>query len=182
MKRILSLALFLSFSFQAAAQFKINQETSNMYIDGTSSLHDWTETVETINGSFNGTTEGNTLKAINSLSITIPVESIKSGKSGMDKNTYKALKSDKHPNIKFILKSQRIEGNNTYLKGNLTVAGTTKPVEVKAVYKLHGSELKLEGKYDMKMTSFNVEPPTALMGTIKTGDEITIRFNLVLNK
>jgi hypothetical protein len=32
------------------------------------------------------------------------------------------------------------------------------------------------------MTDFKIDPPTALMGTMKTGDEITISFNVKLAK
>ncbi len=32
------------------------------------------------------------------------------------------------------------------------------------------------------MTDFDVKPPTALMGTIKTGDEITIVLNTTFAK
>ena len=38
------------------------------------------------------------------------------------------------------------------------------------------------GSYIMKMTDFGVDPPTAVFGTIKTGDEITIDYNLQLKK
>jgi hypothetical protein len=38
------------------------------------------------------------------------------------------------------------------------------------------------GKKTIKMTEFEVEPPTALLGTIKTGDEVTISFNSKFNK
>lgn len=32
------------------------------------------------------------------------------------------------------------------------------------------------------MTDFNVTPPKALMGTITTGNDITVKFNTVFNK
>jgi len=32
------------------------------------------------------------------------------------------------------------------------------------------------------MTHYGVEPPTALMGTIKTGEEVTINFNFQVNQ
>jgi hypothetical protein len=34
----------------------------------------------------------------------------------------------------------------------------------------------------MKMTSFKVDPPTAMWGVIKSGDDITVNFTLVLKK
>jgi hypothetical protein len=31
------------------------------------------------------------------------------------------------------------------------------------------------------MTEFNMEPPKAMMGTIKAGDEVTINFNIIFS-
>ena len=42
---------------------------------------------------------------ITSLTINLPVESIKSEKSSMDKVAYKTLKTDKFKTIKYVLKS-----------------------------------------------------------------------------
>jgi polyisoprenoid-binding protein YceI len=181
-KYSLIFGLLFSFCFSANAQYKLNANTSNMYIDGTSSLHDWTETVEEMSGSINAEIANNAIAKVKMLSISIPVSSIKSGKSGMDKNTYAALNSKEYPNIKFALKSYSKDGNALTLKGNLTISGTTKPVVVKAVYEVKPNSLEVEGKHTFKMSEFGVEPPTAMMGTIKTGDEITIRFNLVFDK
>jgi hypothetical protein len=63
-----------------------------MFVDGTSSLHDWTETVEQMTGNLDAEISGATISKITSARVTIPVKSIKSGKGGMDDNTYKALK------------------------------------------------------------------------------------------
>lgn len=153
-----------------------------MYIDGTSSLHDWTETVEEMSGSMNVELEGNTISKVKMLTMTIPVSSIKSGKSGMDKNTYNALNFVDYPNIKFALKSYAKAENSLTLTGNLTISGTTKLVKIKSMYEVKSNSLEVEGKHTFKMTDFGVKPPTAMMGTIKTGDEITIRFNLVFDK
>ncbi len=35
------------------------------------------------------------------------------------------------------------------------------------------------GSLDLKMTDFDVEPPTALFGLVKARNEITIRFHLI---
>jgi hypothetical protein len=40
--------------------------------------------------------------------------------------------------------------------------------------------MQISGSKKLKMTEFDMVPPTALMGTIKTGDEVTVTFNLNL--
>ena len=38
--------------------------------------------------------------------------------------------------------------------------------------------INIKGEKTLKMSDFDVKPPTALLGTLKTGNDITIKFNL----
>ena len=103
----------------------------------------------------------------------------------MDNNTYKAMNIDKFPNISFVLTSSTVTptGNNTYQLhcfGKLSIAGTTKETDLIATGKYNPSDksLTVTGIKAMKMTDYNVKPPTVMMGTIKTGDPINIAYNL----
>lgn len=176
---ILGLLLSANIGF---AQYQLDNNLSSIYIDGTSTLHDWTSTVEEMSGTLNAELEGNKLAKLRSINVSIPVKSIKSGKSGMDKNTYNALEESSHPSIKFKLKTYSIGETELTLNGELTIAGTTKMVKIKTPYEMKENTIEIEGKHTMKMTDFNIEPPTAVMGTIKTGDEIVVRYNLVFNQ
>lgn len=82
-------------------KYVINNKASEMTIDGTSSIHDWTSVVETIEGSVKIESDGGVIISLTDLNISVPVKSIKSGKNGMDKNTYKAMKETQNPNILF---------------------------------------------------------------------------------
>ena len=183
MKLLATITLTFLLSWSLSAQFSINNGLSSIEIDGTSNVHDWTEVVETIKGSADATFSGNDLTNLSSLEITIPVKSIKSGKSTMDKNTYKAMDANKYPDVNFNLKSASISGNKVLCTGNLTIAGKTQSVTVTTTYKVVPAkkQLILSGSYKMKMTSFGIDPPTAMLGAMTTGDDLTIRFNLVLN-
>ena len=110
------------------------------------------------------------------------VHSIKSTEgSMMDKNTYKALKADEHPQITFALitpiKAVPPGTHTIAAKVNLTIAGVTKAVDmsVTSVAAAHGN-IEFEGSKAIKMTDYGIKPPVALFGTMKTGDEITIHF------
>lgn len=180
-KFILAL-LFLFIGFAVQAQYKMSNELSAIYIDGTSSLHDWTSTVETMSGSLNVEHDGKSISKVTGVSATIPVKSIKSGKGGMDDNTYKALKEKSHPNISYKLKSYGVKGDVIHLTGSLTIAGVTKEVKFQTTYKIEGDKITFKGSHTFNMTDFNVDPPTAVMGTIKTGDSVTIRLEIVFEK
>ena len=45
--------------------------------------------------------------------------------------------------------------------------------------KLSDGSVQFIGSVTFNMTNFNIDPPTAVMGTIKTGDEITIKFQVI---
>jgi polyisoprenoid-binding protein YceI len=62
-------------------------------------------------------------------------------------------------------------------KGNLTIAGNQKSISFPVTATVTANGIVFKGTTSFKMTSFGVTPPKALLGTIKTGDEITIEFN-----
>jgi polyisoprenoid-binding protein YceI len=121
-----------------------------------------------------------------SIQFSIPVKSLKSGKSKMDKNTYEALKEDKHKEINFISSeviSSKALSNNTYevvLKGNLSIAGTTKNVQLPV--NINTATSKITAVYNLNMIDFNIDPPTAVFGTIKTGESVSIHFTINIIK
>ncbi len=183
MKPISQLVIAFLFSLTVSAQYLINNEYSTMEIHGTSNVHDWTEVVETLKGSVDASFKGNELVKIEKLNLTVPVKSIKSGKSTMDKNTYNAMNADKYPNITFKLRSASISGDKVLCTGSLTVAGETKDITVACTYSVEPSKKRfiLNGSYKMKMTTFGIDPPTAMLGAMRTGDDLTIKFSLVIN-
>ncbi len=163
-----------------------NQKNFSMTIQGTSSLHDWESSVEKVETKGSYTIENNALTDVSSVVLKIPVTSIKSTKGKtMDNKTFEAFEYLKHPNITFTLKTKKISAVNAKidLTGNLTMAGVTNPVELPVEYKvLPNGDLQIKGSKKIKMTSFNMKPPTAVLGTIKVGDEVVIVFDLTLTK
>lgn len=174
--------IFASWAANAQATYQIT-DASKMVIKGTSSLHDWESDVTKLQGQAEVRLQGQQ-PSFQNLNLTVPVKSIKSGKSSMDKNTYEALEEDQHPTIQFSLNEiESISNGKIKATGDLTIAGQTKPVTLNADYQLQGQDqISLQGSYALRMTEYDIDPPTAVFGTIKTGDEITIDYNLHLHK
>jgi polyisoprenoid-binding protein YceI len=170
-------ALFTISIVSAQKTFTV-QKDNTLKISGTSSLHDWDMTSSTATGRMVGTFENQSLQSIQSLSVEMQAESLKSGKSGMDKNAYKALKTSQFKSVKFDLKSAKKEGNTWTLNGTFQIAGVSKNVNIKAKESVNGGEIILEGSYDFKLTDYDITPPTALMGTVKTGDAVKVTFKI----
>ena len=184
---IISIVFLLSIPLKSfSQQFQLNNPSSDLKIYGTSSLHDWHEEVEEQKGSISIDNSDNL--TISALKLEIMSESLKSGKRGMDKNTYKALKTDTYKTITFQLNEvksiTKISDQNYKVEvyGNLTITGVTKKIQLNFELSLSDKSIKLKGEKSFKMTDYNIDPPTALLGTITTGDEVTIKFNTVFNK
>jgi polyisoprenoid-binding protein YceI len=172
--------LLLATSSYGQTNYKQSGATT-ITIAGTSTMHDWTMTSQSAN--FNASFEVNadgTPSALNSVTFSMLAESLKSKENAMDKNAYKSLKTDKYKEITFQLSSAKISGKTITCTGNLTIAGTTKPIDVDVVYELKNGNLAFKGSKKIKMTDFKVEPPTFMFGAIKTGDEITISLDVTL--
>ncbi len=203
-----SRTLFLSFSLvvlfslsnlfaQADSKADYNIiNSSTLTIKGTSTLHDWKVDAKIINGNLtidNGSSETSVVANLGDLSamkVVIPVKGLKSGESGMDDKMDDALKADDHPAITYALnkvdsvvyndKSKDEFTINTY--GTLTIAGVSKNIEMKVNGKVDSNNIAFTGEKKLLMTDFGVVPPSAFFGVMKSGNEITIDYNLVLAK
>jgi polyisoprenoid-binding protein YceI len=172
----LAFALLLTSSSVMFAQALPFASTSKMWVDGTSTVHDWTVDVERVSGTLfqNGS-------KVDSVRITVPVSSMKSGKGGMDDKVYEALKSSRFPNISIIGKNIDLSSGSAVVQASVTIAGATKTVPVTVKRTVAGSVATYTGSVNLKMTDFRVSPPTAMLGAIKAGDAITLRFDLKTN-
>jgi polyisoprenoid-binding protein YceI len=181
---VLLLALCLSVCSGYAQTY--SSKVFDIRLNGTSNVHDWE--MKALSGSSKAAFTVNSngqVTSLSMLSFTLPAKNLKSKHTQMDKNTYKALNTDKNPDISFVLTSSTITatgGNNYQIKcvGKLTIAGVTKHTDLVATGKYDPSDksFTVTGVKKMKMTDFNVKPPKALMGTIKTGNDISISYNV----
>lgn len=184
-----SLVMLVATTQIAVAQtFNLNTTASNLKIEGTSNVHDWEIEAKDQQGKLVAELENGKIVKINQLDFVVKAEGLKSGKSGMDKNTYKALNTDKHKQITYKLnKVNNIDcaanGNcKVATSGTLTIAGTTKPIDITFDAKVNGDRIVLTGNQSIKMTDYKVDPPTAMFGTITTGDQVTIKFQSTFSK
>ena len=180
----LALMFILGISALEAQTYTLDNAQSDLTVFGTSNIHDWEITVEQQKGSI--TLEEGENMTLKAMKVSIPVTSLKSGKSGMDKNTYKAMHADDYATIVFTANQPATlspAGTDTFkaqVKGDLTISGVTKAATLDLTFQRSASGWKLSGEKTLDMTTFNIEPPKALMGTITTGKEVTLKFNTIL--
>jgi len=150
---------------------KLNQKSTTIIISGTSPMHDWEMKGST--ATFSGVVNGN---AINNVTYTVPVKSLKAEKGKtMEKKAYEALKSDKAPNVTFTATSINLGKSNA--TGKLTIAGATKNISFPVSIVKKGNTYIIDGTETIKLSEFGMERP-GFMG-IKTGDVVTVKVNVV---
>ena len=180
---IIAVFLFSIANHTQAQSFQLKNH--KMTIKGTSSLHDWESAVESIECKGTYRLTDNVLTEVKDVSLKVKVAGIKSSKGKtMDNKTYEAFQYEKNPYISFSLRTAKIDEVNSVINvnGDLTMAGVTRAITIKLNYQiLPENQLRVIGSKKLIMTDFNMVPPTAMMGTIKVGDEVEVIFDLTLN-
>ncbi|HZK64176.1 MAG TPA: YceI family protein [Puia sp.] len=110
------------------------------------------------------------------------------GLTALDSSAYAALKAKQFNAILFTLTSSSLtpEPANKFeveTKGNLSIAGVTRPVTLKVGCGLDmDGTITCSGSEKLKMSDYQVKPPGYMLGALKTGDELTIVFKLTVKK
>lgn len=177
--KILSVIVLLltAFSMQAQERVSLKPNSQEYTVKGTSTLHDWHMTSDEAKGFITIEVADDGTPSFVGSEVSLMAESLKSGKKGMDKNAYKALKTEDYQNIQFKLNNCTMESaTKGKATAQLTIAGFSRDVTFDIEVESTGSAYTIKGSADFRLTDFKVDPPTALMGTVKTGDDVTIEF------
>ncbi|MFC4391419.1 MULTISPECIES: YceI family protein [Flavobacterium] len=174
---------FFGITSIVTAQKSYNLDSKSTFsVAGTSTLHDWEMKSASGTGTASLNIANGKLTDIDALAITLPAETVKSEKKSMDKVAYETLKTDKNKNIKYVLKSAEKVNETTWeLTGTYTIAGVSKVYKTTAKTTVTKDGLNLQGSNKITFTDFGMKSPTAMLGTIKTGQDLTIKFNLNFN-
>lgn len=189
MKKVILTMLLGITCFALQAQIQYHALYSKIAVEGTSTLHEWNMVSKTADCVMAIEFNGANISGLSSLSFTLKAETLKSEHKGLDKNAYKALNTGKYPEISFISNYANIrpDGQNNYVisaKGQLTISGVTKEVWLAGVTTLNPANMSLEtkGSLKIKMSEYDVKPPSLMLGAVKAGDEVTVKFDVALNK
>ncbi len=186
MKNVIFIMCGLAFGFSILVQnwspIAVTKENSKIWVTGTSNLHDWEEYLKTytVEGGISITNNQISLKELH---FTAPVDALKSESSIMDKKTWKALKSKQYKKILFNapeiqilpISKEKIEGN---IKGELTLAGTTKTIDIKISGEKTSLGWQIRGEVSIELSEYNISPPTAFFGALKVGNKITVHYKI----
>lgn len=198
MKRLtfltLFITLFLNLDFTVAQDqdIRLNLENHEMKIDGDANVRSWDAEVKTINADFvMKAFNTNDLSSLTSdhfktLELTIPVNDIESDSGRLTKNLQGYLKGDEHPEITFTLtevNNVQVNGDSAIIsaEGVINAAGVDHTTRMIVNASFNGDSVTFSGEKELLMTDFDIKPPTAVLGTIRARDEITIPYSLTFS-
>ena len=167
----------------AVAQSTYRISNQNFVVAGTSNIHDWTMVSNKATATAVMDIKDGKINEIVSLKLTVPAESLKSNKSGMDKVAYKAMKTDTYSTIVYTLKEVKkitVKGNETEIvaNGKLSLSGVERDYTMTVKGKVVNNKIIFEGSTPIKMTSHRIDPPTAMLGAVRSGDDTTVSFKV----
>ena len=163
----------------------------SIWITGGSTLHDWKVVAEEVSD-FPTSLEldAEDLLDIDDFSFTVDVKSMDGGRGpAMNNKIYKALLADTHPEIIFnqekavqFKMSESDAGNKGVIDGSVIIAGKKRNIAIQAKGENSNGQLKFTGEMPLKLSDFDIEPPSAMFGQIQTKDDIVVHFELVYQK
>lgn len=199
--RTLLTIVALSYGLVASAQDLVRfdgKPGSKMSIDGTSSFHDWTVETTLISGSMEldpSVVDSGKAPAAGKVDakvqVTVFTRTLKSGTQKMDDVMHTAMKESEHRKIIYKLNElvllPKTEGSPLKFdsKGDLTIAGITKPIQMQvSMQPMPSNRMKVSGKIDLKMSDFGivVKPPMLSFGLIKVGDDVKLAFDWITER
>ena len=171
------------------------QPESRLWVEGTSTVRDFTCTVSSLDGNValnpaaGSVSLSNLESTVKTVEVTVPVEDLKCGNDVMDDHLFKALKASEHPRIRFQLSGHKLaaaaagEQRTATLNGHLQIAGQEKPITLEATVVQEASgALRVRGAKPIVMSEYGIKAPKLMMGTMKVGDQVTVKFDVVLKQ
>ncbi|HKI45221.1 MAG TPA: YceI family protein [Balneolales bacterium] len=179
-----------------SSHYSILADSSSFTVNGNSTLHHWSAKAGPVDGYFvlPDAIWSNSSSSDVSFSegqVDVKSKSIDSGEGGMNKKIYGAIDVKKYPDIQYSLENAKVTSERDssgiallqlQTSGKLTIHGVTNEVTIPVKAAVSGSKIVFTGAKDLKMTDFKINPPTALFGTIKADDAITVLLHVVVTK
>lgn len=170
---------------QSVYKVSASKNTNKVTVNGQSNVHDWEMNSTDIESQgvfkFNAKDE---LIGLTSFNFSILAKSLKSGKSSMDARTYKSIKADEFPKITYKLTFAEItmvQANKYSIQttGILTIAGKTQSISMKVMALVNADQtISCHGTEKLMLTDYGIEPPSFMLGAMKVGNDLVIKFDL----
>jgi polyisoprenoid-binding protein YceI len=185
---LVSTAVLIRAAAAPVAAGPLALQTARITIAGTTNIHPYTATTSTVQvtrvqlaAGAHGWDDLLAPGAVQAFDVRIPATTLSSDKDGLNKNMYKALKTDKHPDIVFRLSGlDRDAAGAVTAKGVLSVAGVEHPIAVGLTLQRVSGSLSVKGEVPIVMTDYGMTPPKAMLGMLKTDPTVIVSFETTI--
>lgn len=166
--------------------YQFDNENSTMTVYGTSNVRDWDMDVTQINGRVLLEDGEEKLPSIRKIQVNVPVEKMVSDKDRLQRHAHEALEKEEHATISFAASDVQVgqaeaDSFSVVANGDLTIKGNTRSVTLsaKGTWQADGT-LRVRGEHRLKLSTFEVERPSLMFGTIKVKDPVQVGFDVAL--
>ncbi len=175
--------LLLALAGAASAQRPIGNGTAregSLSFDGKATAGDFVGQTSTVTGEFTGGADLDSVKGW----VEAPTGSLRTGNDHRDRDMLtKSLEADKFPVMRFQLtglKSEPGQGDSVavMLKGELTLHGETRPVEIPGTVVRHGEEARILSSFPVDVRDYKVGSLSRFLGMFKMDPHILVHVDV----
>jgi polyisoprenoid-binding protein YceI len=187
--------MLFSFAGVAAAQSTVElQPGAQLAIDGTSTVRSFTCKAREVKARLTPGEAGGSLApeqlagALREVRLEVPTGQLDCANGTMNEHMLNALKAKENPTILFQMSGYEAGAAKDgqvplRIHGALSMAGASRPIDLEArATPTPDGGLRVRGQYSLRMTEWGVRPPTLMLGTMKVGESVVIRFDFTLGQ
>ena len=155
-------------------RYAIDPDESNVWIEGSSSVHPIRAQASGLGGWIDLPGEGAPLDA----ELQIEVERLRSGNPLVDRETRRRIDAGNHPLITGRVTGAAQAGDDSFdLSGDLTFRGEVCSVSGQVAAVLHDRQLKVEGEQRFDVRDWGLRLPR--LGLLRVHPEVNVRVQIV---
>lgn len=191
---VLAGTILVAGSLQPPVSYTIEPTPTEMYVEGGSTIHDWSCPIKGLSGSLRADTAQtekasptSPLSGVSSTQVSVPVDSIQCDNDTMNEKLREALQMNAYPEVYFSLEETQVSplpdsGSSWFsvdATGELILAGERRQIDLPVQGRRHDDgTLRLTGSHTIRLSDYDIDRPSAVMGTIKVSKEVTVHFDV----
>lgn len=188
---VLAIGLLVAWTGVPLTSYTLRSTPNEMNVEGGSTIHDWSCPIESLDGSLRLDTaedEGaSPIQRVTKTQVEVPVDAIQCDNDTMNEKLREALDVNAYPKVYFSLADAQVsplpDSGAAWFKvqatGELILAGERRQIDLPVAGKtLDNGRLRLVGSHTIRLSDYDIERPSAMLGTIKTSKKVTVNFDV----
>lgn len=173
------------------ASYTFQSPPNEMSVEGGSTLHDWSCPIETLDGTLQIDTTATDaempLTGVPRVQVQVPVDAIQCDKDTMNEKLREALQMNAYPQVHFTLEDATVsplpDSGQAWFSidatGELILAGERRQIDLPLKgQRLSNGDFRFVGSHTIRLSDYDIDRPSAMLGTIKTSKKVTVNFDV----